>query len=68
MKVRFLFVGITMALMNVACTNQNAGMGIRLENMNDSMAPGTDFYQYACGGWMKNNPLFIPKNQRVNIW
>ena len=46
-----------MALMNVACTNQNAGMGIRLENMNDSVAPGADFYQYACGGWMKNNPL-----------
>ena len=57
MKVRFLFVGLTMALMNVACTNQNAGMGIRLENMNDSVPPGADFYQYACGGWMKNNPL-----------
>ena len=33
------------------------GIGIKLENMNDSVAPGTDFYQYACGGWIKNNPL-----------
>ena len=22
-----------------------------------SVAPGVDFYQYACGGWIANNPL-----------
>ena len=40
-----------------AANAQDRGIGIRLENMNPSVAPGTDFYQYACGGWMKNNPL-----------
>ena len=32
-------------------------MGIKLENMDKSAKPGTDFYQYACGGWMEKNPL-----------
>ena len=36
---------------------QGTGIGIKLENMNQEVKPGTDFYQYACGGWMKNNPL-----------
>ncbi len=46
-----------MAIALSSCQNNQLGIGIRLENMNDSVAPGTDFYQYACGGWMKNNPL-----------
>ena len=45
-----------MAATCMGCQNQ-LGIGIKLENMNDSVAPGTDFYQYACGGWIKNNPL-----------
>lgn len=37
--------------------NKVLGPGIKAENMDLSVKPGVDFYQYACGGWMKNNPL-----------
>lgn len=28
-----------------------------IANIDTTAAPGADFYQYACGGWMKNHPL-----------
>ena len=31
--------------------------GLKLENLNRDVNPGDDFYEFACGGWMKNNPL-----------
>lgn len=31
--------------------------GIDMNNLDTSARPGESFYQYACGGWMKNNPL-----------
>lgn len=53
---------MVMALSSAAifdsCTDKPAQtIGIKLGNMDLSVEPGTDFYRYACGGWMKNNPL-----------
>ena len=31
--------------------------GIDLKNLDTTAVPGTAFYQYAWGGWMKNHPL-----------
>ena len=58
MKLKTYFSTIAMAMTMASCVGTGEqGIGIKLENMNDSVAPGTDFYQYACGGWIKNNPL-----------
>ncbi|MCI2081614.1 MAG: M13 family metallopeptidase [Bacteroidales bacterium] len=37
--------------------NSKLSAGIKLENLDTTTSPGTDFYEYACGGWRKNNPL-----------
>ncbi|MBO4826870.1 MAG: M13 family metallopeptidase [Prevotella sp.] len=49
---------LTMAIagMSVAAMAQLQS-GIKLENLNQGVRAGDDFYQFACGGWMKNNPL-----------
>ena len=41
------------------CGNKEAKMtsGIKLENLDTTAVRGTDFYQYACGGWMAAHPL-----------
>ncbi|MBR4368032.1 MAG: hypothetical protein IKP52_01850, partial [Prevotella sp.] len=31
--------------------------GIKMENLDKSVRPADDFYEFATGGWQKNNPL-----------
>ena len=44
-----------------ACNGQKQAedptAGIRLANMDTTAKCGTEFYEYACGGWMKAHPL-----------
>ena len=53
-KMIFSLAAIT--LMTTACTQQQT-TGIHLENLDTTAVAQNDFYQFACGGWMQNNPL-----------
>ena len=48
----------TMALIASGCHKKaELTSGINLDNLDTTVSPLEDFYQYACGGWMKNHPL-----------
>ena len=54
-KILFTLAAVT--FMATACTNKQQTTGIDLSNLDTTAVPQNDFYQFACGGWMANNPL-----------
>ena len=53
---KILFSLTAIMLMTTACTKQQT-TGIDLANLDTTIVAQNDFYQFACGGWMANNPL-----------
>ena len=55
MNLKKIILGTTICLPMLASA---AGThGIDKDNLDPSVRPGDDFYQYACGGWMAKHPL-----------
>lgn len=48
---------IMLSLVASTAMGQTLGTGIDRANMNPKAKPGTDFFEYANGGWMKAHPL-----------
>ena len=59
MNAKYYFSVAALCLSMAACNSgkTNLTTGIDLANLDTTALPGTDFYQFACGGWMKNHPL-----------
>ena len=61
MNTKFYFPVIALTLLAAGCDTKKeteaVSAGIRVANMDTTASPRTDFFRYACGGWMDNNPL-----------
>ncbi|RLD41479.1 MAG: M13 family peptidase, partial [Bacteroidetes bacterium] len=66
MKIRNIIIS-ALALTVISCgqtadkntktDNMSTSVGIDLTNMDSSVMPGENFFQYANGGWLKKNPI-----------
>lgn len=61
MKIKKIIPMVAFASMSLSAMAQGQSQelrsGIDLTNLDNSVRPQDDFFCYACGGWMKKNPL-----------
>jgi len=59
MKKQSYLLLLFFVMITLSCNNTKKASvdGITLTNMDTSVTPGNDFYQYADGGWIKSHPL-----------
>lgn len=68
LKKHFLLILVFSFLL--ACTNEKLSQSVSeraidINNMDTSIHPGDDFYQYAVGGWLKNTTI---PSDKSSIW
>ena len=60
MKLLKCWPVLAMCVMAAGCNEKKEAVqtsGINLANLDTTVMPGTSFYQYSCGGWIKSHPL-----------
>ena len=54
-RILTMLVLASFSMMTMAQDGLRSGLDVT--DFNQTVRPGDDFYEYACGGWMKKNPL-----------
>jgi putative endopeptidase len=52
-----ILTSITCLALLASCSNRKNMDGLELSNLDMSISPAEDFYQFATGGWQINNPI-----------
>jgi len=59
--IKKFFLTSTIAVFLLSCNNndsaKNSGRDMLTEDLDTTVSPATDFFQYANGGWIKKNPI-----------
>ena len=70
MKIKTIAFTVLLSSLCLACQDdfeeiekKVLSSGIQMEDLDTSVRPGDDFYQYANGGWLKNHPIPDHANQ-----
>ena len=64
MRIKHFLIPAVVIIIANSCINKSpeiAKKDILIEDMDTTVNPATDFFQYANGGWLKRNP--IPNDQ-----
>lgn len=62
----FIMAAASMSIPVMAMAD-GAGHGVNKENLNPEVSPKENFFEYACGGWMKAHPL-TPEYARYGMF
>jgi len=57
MKKSVILASAILMVIAMSCKKQKTVSKLDVSNLDTTVSPAADFYQYACGGWMKKFPL-----------